>query len=77
MDLDKSITNSGTEEVSLRVCSYLQYLDGKIYVELAPEEWRVAPVEPFVDPNNTFLVPATFPAGHYTYHYNLYNTATS
>lgn len=77
LDLDKSITNSGTEEVSLRVYSYLQYPDGKTYVDLAPEEWRVAPGERFVDPNNTFSVPATFPAGNYTYHYNLYNNTTS
>lgn len=77
LDLDKSITNSGTEEVSLRVYSYLHYPDGKTYVDLAAEEWLVAPGERFVDPNNTFLVPATFPPGSYTYHYNLYNTATS
>lgn len=77
LDLDKSITNSGTEEVSLRVYSYLQYPDGKTYVDLAPEEWQVAPGERFVDPNNTFSVPATFPAGNYTYHYSLYNNATS
>lgn len=47
LDLDKSITNSGTEEVSLRVYSYLQYPDGKTYVDLAPEEWRGAPGERF------------------------------
>ncbi|MBD1582631.1 hypothetical protein [Pseudoalteromonas sp. S16_S37] len=77
LEVQKSVTNTGTDNAAIKVYSHLIFPDGKTYVDALPAEVYLAPGESYQDSNMLLDVPASFPRGSYSYHYSVYNQQNS
>ncbi|MBQ4836849.1 hypothetical protein [Pseudoalteromonas luteoviolacea] len=77
LEVQKTVTNNGAADASVKVYSHVVFPNGKTYVDAIPTELYLAPGESYADANMLLNVPASFPRGSYSYHYSVYNQDNS